>query len=64
MGDKFKIALKNGVIPVVAIDDVNNASPLAEALIEGGLPSGQRYSSGLDKYGSCHTGTKRSSRSG
>ena len=34
MEDKFKIALKNDIIPVVTIDDVNNASPLAEALIE------------------------------
>ena len=38
MEDKFKAALKMGVIPVVTIDDVNSAAHLAEALIEGGLP--------------------------
>ena len=38
MEDKFKVVLKMGVIPVVTIDDVNHAGPLAEALIEGGLP--------------------------
>ncbi len=38
MKDKFKAALKMGVIPVVTIDDVNNADHLAEALIKGGLP--------------------------
>lgn len=38
MEEKFKVALKMRVIPVVTIDDVNHAGPLAEALIEGGLP--------------------------
>jgi 2-dehydro-3-deoxyphosphogluconate aldolase/(4S)-4-hydroxy-2-oxoglutarate aldolase len=38
MKDKFKAVLKMGVIPVVTVDDVNNADSLAEALIEGGLP--------------------------
>lgn len=38
MEDKFKTALKLGVIPVVTIDDVNQAGNLAEALIAGGLP--------------------------
>jgi 2-dehydro-3-deoxyphosphogluconate aldolase/(4S)-4-hydroxy-2-oxoglutarate aldolase len=38
MEDKFRAALKMGIIPVVAIDDVNNAGHLAEALIKGGLP--------------------------
>jgi 2-dehydro-3-deoxyphosphogluconate aldolase/(4S)-4-hydroxy-2-oxoglutarate aldolase len=38
MEDKFKVALKMGVIPVVTIDEVSGAGPLAEALIEGGLP--------------------------
>ena len=38
MKDKFKAVLEMRVIPVVTIDDVNNAHRLAEALIEGGLP--------------------------
>jgi len=38
MEDKFKAALKMGVMPVVTIDDAKHAAPLAEALIEGGLP--------------------------
>jgi 2-dehydro-3-deoxyphosphogluconate aldolase/(4S)-4-hydroxy-2-oxoglutarate aldolase len=38
MEDKFKAALKMGVIPVVTINDVNKAGHLAEALIAGGLP--------------------------
>ena len=38
MKDKFQAALKIGIIPVVTIDDLNNAYSLAETLIEGGLP--------------------------
>ena len=38
MEDKFKTALKMGVIPVVTIDHVSKAGHLAEALISGGLP--------------------------
>ena len=38
MEDKFKTALKMGIIPVVTIGDVNKAGHLAEALIAGGLP--------------------------
>ena len=38
MKDKFKAALKMGVIPVVTMDDVNKAGHLADALIAGGLP--------------------------
>lgn len=37
MEDKFKMALKARVIPVVAIHDANNTDALAESLIEGGL---------------------------
>lgn len=38
MEDKFKSALNMSVIPVVTIDHENHATPLAEALIKGGLP--------------------------
>ena len=34
----FEILEKYAVIPVIAIDDVDSALPLADALIEGGLP--------------------------
>lgn len=38
MENKFKAAVKMGVIPVVTMDDVKNAGHLAGALIKGGLP--------------------------
>ncbi len=41
MEDKFKIALKARVIPVVVIDNADNADALADSLIEGGLPSAE-----------------------
>jgi 2-dehydro-3-deoxyphosphogluconate aldolase/(4S)-4-hydroxy-2-oxoglutarate aldolase len=36
--EKFQEVLKLRIIPVVAIHDAENAEPLAEALLEGGLP--------------------------
>ena len=38
MRTPFEQALKNRIIPVVAIHAAENAHPLADALIEGGLP--------------------------
>jgi 2-dehydro-3-deoxyphosphogluconate aldolase/(4S)-4-hydroxy-2-oxoglutarate aldolase len=38
MKEEFQEALKLRIIPVVAIHDARNASPLAEALRQGGLP--------------------------
>ena len=35
LAEKFQ---KIGVVPVVVLEDVKDAVPLAEALIEGGLP--------------------------
>jgi 2-dehydro-3-deoxyphosphogluconate aldolase/(4S)-4-hydroxy-2-oxoglutarate aldolase len=39
--ERFQDVLKLRVIPVVAIHDAENAGPLADALIEGGLPSAE-----------------------
>lgn len=39
--ERFQDVLKLRVIPVVAIHDAKNAGPLADALIEGGLPSAE-----------------------
>jgi 2-dehydro-3-deoxyphosphogluconate aldolase/(4S)-4-hydroxy-2-oxoglutarate aldolase len=36
--DVFGVLAKHGVIPVIAIDSVDAALPLADALLEGGLP--------------------------
>ena len=38
MREKFKKVIQHRIIPVVAIKEAENATPLAEALIEGGLP--------------------------
>jgi 2-dehydro-3-deoxyphosphogluconate aldolase/(4S)-4-hydroxy-2-oxoglutarate aldolase len=38
MKTKFNNVLQNRIIPVVAIEEAVNAVPLADALIEGGLP--------------------------
>ena len=38
MKEKFKKVLQGRIIPVVAIEKAENAIPLADALIEGGLP--------------------------
>jgi 2-dehydro-3-deoxyphosphogluconate aldolase / (4S)-4-hydroxy-2-oxoglutarate aldolase len=38
MKEKFEKVIQHRIIPVVAIHDPDNAEPLAEALIEGGLP--------------------------
>jgi 2-dehydro-3-deoxyphosphogluconate aldolase/(4S)-4-hydroxy-2-oxoglutarate aldolase len=38
MNTEFEKALKMRIIPVVAINSAENAGPLAEALIQGGLP--------------------------
>jgi len=38
MPTPFEIALKLRVIPVIAIEDPKVTDPLADALIEGGLP--------------------------
>ncbi|MBN2295782.1 MAG: hypothetical protein JXM70_25345, partial [Pirellulales bacterium] len=34
----FDVISKYGVVPVIAIDSVESALPLADALLEGGLP--------------------------
>lgn len=39
--DMFKTIYELGIIPVVAIDDAENAVPLAKALREGGLPAAE-----------------------
>ena len=36
--DVFQTLAKHGVVPVIAIDSVDTALHLADALIEGGLP--------------------------
>jgi 2-dehydro-3-deoxyphosphogluconate aldolase/(4S)-4-hydroxy-2-oxoglutarate aldolase len=38
MKEKFKKVIQHRIVPVVAIKEAENAAPLAEALIEGGLP--------------------------
>ena len=38
MKEKFEKVIQYRIIPVMAIHDVKNAIPLAEALLEGGLP--------------------------
>lgn len=38
MREKFKKVIRHRIVPVVAIKEAENATPLAEALIEGGLP--------------------------
>jgi 2-dehydro-3-deoxyphosphogluconate aldolase/(4S)-4-hydroxy-2-oxoglutarate aldolase len=38
MWEKFKKVIGHRIVPVVAIQEVENATPLAEALIAGGLP--------------------------
>jgi 2-dehydro-3-deoxyphosphogluconate aldolase/(4S)-4-hydroxy-2-oxoglutarate aldolase len=38
MREKFKKVIQHRIIPVVAIKEAENATPLAEALIQGGLP--------------------------
>ena len=39
--DMFKEIYELGIIPVVAIDDADNAVPLAKALRDGGLPAAE-----------------------
>jgi len=39
--ERFQKVLNLRIIPVVAIHDAQNANPLADALIEGGLPSAE-----------------------
>ncbi len=41
MKERFQKVLNFRIIPVVAIHDAQNANPLADALIEGGLPSAE-----------------------
>lgn len=41
MKERFQKVLNLRIIPVVAIHDAQNANPLADALIEGGLPSAE-----------------------
>lgn len=41
MNEQFENALAKRIIPVVAIHDAQDADPLAEALIAGGLPSAE-----------------------
>ena len=38
MSAPFETAASLGIVPVIAIDDVKDAVPLADALLEGGLP--------------------------
>jgi 2-keto-3-deoxy-6-phosphogluconate aldolase len=38
MKAKFEKVIQYRIVPVVAIKEVENAVPLAEALFEGGLP--------------------------
>jgi 2-dehydro-3-deoxyphosphogluconate aldolase/(4S)-4-hydroxy-2-oxoglutarate aldolase len=38
MKEKFNKVIQHRIVPVVAIEDAENATPLADALIEGGLP--------------------------
>ena len=38
MKEQFEKVIEYRIVPVVAIQDVDNGTPLAEALIEGGLP--------------------------
>jgi len=38
MSEVFELVMKMGVVPVIAIDSVEAALPLADALLEGGLP--------------------------
>jgi len=38
MREKFKKVIRHRIVPVVAIKEAENATPLAEALVEGGLP--------------------------
>ena len=38
MRGKFKKVIRHRIVPVVAIKEAENATPLVEALIEGGLP--------------------------
>jgi 2-dehydro-3-deoxyphosphogluconate aldolase / (4S)-4-hydroxy-2-oxoglutarate aldolase len=38
MREKFKRVIRHRIVPVVAIENAENATPLAEALTEGGLP--------------------------
>ena len=38
MNDVLQTASHIGIIPVIAIEDANNAVPLARALTAGGLP--------------------------
>ncbi len=39
MSDCFDLAVRIGVVPVIAIEPVEHAAPLADALLEGGLPT-------------------------
>lgn len=41
MKDIFQKIYETGIIPVIKIDDANNAVPLAKALIDGGLPAAE-----------------------
>ncbi len=41
MNEIYTKIFNTGIIPVVVIDDENDALPIAEALIEGGLPSAE-----------------------
>ena len=38
MANPFEALAEIGVIPVIAIESVDSAVPLADALLEGGLP--------------------------
>ena len=41
MNDVLQTASHIGIIPVIAIEDANNAVPLARALTAGGLPAAE-----------------------
>lgn len=38
MRGKFKKVIRHRIVPVVAIKEAENETPLSESLIEGGLP--------------------------
>lgn len=40
-GTPFDVAARIGVVPVIAIESVDHAVPLADALLEGGLPTAE-----------------------
>lgn len=41
MSNPFDLAARIGVVPVIAIESVDHAVPLADALLEGGLPTAE-----------------------